>query len=182
LKEIEGFQHCISLCRIKIPSLVEQVRYKGFFGCISLNEIIFSRESHLRELDGFEHCTSLSRIEIPSSVEQVKYKGFFGCISLNEIVFSRASHLREIDGFGNCTSLSQIEIPSSVEKIASDGLLRCPLLCIVVIHGGCRLKINRELQLIKAFIVYEDSKMKNSRHLIHFDVGGRGTRSWFKPF
>jgi hypothetical protein len=137
----------------------------------------------LREIDGFGNCTSLSRIEIPSSVEQVKCNGFFGCTSLNEIIFSGESHLREIDGFGNCTSLSRIEIPSSVEKIASDGLLQCPLLRIVVIHGGCRLKIKRELQLIKPFIVYEASEMKNSRHLIHLGVGGRRTRrSWFTPF
>jgi hypothetical protein len=58
-----------------------------------------------------------------------------------------------------------------LRKIASNGLLQCPLLRIVVIDGGCRLKINRELQLIKPFIVYEDSEMKNSRHLIHLGVG-----------
>jgi hypothetical protein len=47
----------------------------GFFGCASLNEIIFSSGSHLREISGFQSCTSLCRIEIPSSVEMTRKNG-----------------------------------------------------------------------------------------------------------
>jgi hypothetical protein len=66
LREIRGFQECISLSRIEIPSSGELIDYSGFHRCTSLKEIFFSSESHLRKIRGFYKCTSLSRIEIPS--------------------------------------------------------------------------------------------------------------------
>jgi ERCC4-type nuclease len=100
LREICGFRECTSLSRIEILSSVETIGTFDFFGCSSLNDIVFSSDSHLRVIDEFCECTSLCRIEIPSSVEVVSENGFREYTSLNEIVFSSDSHLGEISGFG----------------------------------------------------------------------------------
>jgi hypothetical protein len=125
LREIDGFQKCISLCRIEIPASVELIGDLGFFQCTSLTEIFFLSDSHLREIRGFQKCTSLCRIEVPSSVEVIDDSGFAGCTSLKDIVFSSNSHLREISGFHKCTSLCRVEIPSIVEVINMFGFSQC---------------------------------------------------------
>jgi hypothetical protein len=52
---------------------------------MSLNEVIFSIDGHLRDMFGFAECASLCRIEIPSSVEVIELSGFKSCTSLNEV-------------------------------------------------------------------------------------------------
>jgi hypothetical protein len=153
----------VALCRIEIPSSVEKIKNSGFSRCTSLNEIVFSSESHLNRIEGFQGCTSLCRIEIPSSVEKIKNSGFPRCTSLNEIVFSSESHLKDIDGFGGCTSLCRIEIPSSVESIGDNGFSGCTSLNEIVfssdshlleIHGCsectslCRMEIPSSVEVI----------------------------------
>jgi hypothetical protein len=173
----------------------------GFSRCASLDEIIFSSDSHWREINGFRECPSLCGIEIPSSVEKIGIDGFFGCTSLNEIVFSWDSHLREINGFSECTSFCRIEIPSSVEKIGNsaivasgfwgcislneihfsfgshlreiDGFYGCTSLRVVIIRAGCRVRIDQQLRHRKPFLVYEEDDMKQCRSLIHLGFGRR---------
>jgi hypothetical protein len=140
LREISGFQQCISLCQIEIPPSVEKIGLDGFRGCTSLNAIVFSSDGHLREIDGFCECTSLCRIEIPSSVETIGCNGFSGCTSLNAIVFSSGSHLKEISGFIQCASLCRIEIPSSVEMIRFDAFLRCTSLNTIIFTSDSHLR------------------------------------------
>jgi hypothetical protein len=107
LREISGFQHCTSLCRIEIPSSVERIGSNGiiggggFHGCTSLNEIVFSSDSHLREIYRFRGCTSLCRIEIPSSVEMIASEGFHGCTSLRVVIISTRCRMKENAGFRN---------------------------------------------------------------------------------
>jgi hypothetical protein len=50
LKEIHGFENCVSLCRIEIPSSVKLIGQGGFSGCTSFHEVIFSSVGHLREM------------------------------------------------------------------------------------------------------------------------------------
>jgi hypothetical protein len=53
LKDVHGFHTGTSLSRIVIPSLVEVIRGGDFSDCLSLNEVIFESDAHLREIDGF---------------------------------------------------------------------------------------------------------------------------------
>jgi hypothetical protein len=140
LREIHGFEKCVSLRRIEIPSSVEVIGEYGFSECTSLNEVLFSSGGHLRVIDGFRECTSLYRIEIPSSVEVISWLGFIGCTSLNEVIFSSDRQLREINGFGQCTSLCRIEIPSSVEQIWGCGFSGCTSLNEVIFSSDSHLR------------------------------------------
>jgi hypothetical protein len=98
LREISGFGNCTSLYRIEIPSSVEKIGDCGFYCCTSLNQIIFSSNSHLREISGFQDCTSLCRIEIPSSVEVIGEYGFTSCQLLRVVIFQAGCRIRKNSG------------------------------------------------------------------------------------
>jgi hypothetical protein len=83
VEKINGFNECISLYRIEIPSSV--LTLGGLNSCPSLNDIIFASHSCIKEITGCDRCTSLYRIEIPSSVKYVS--GLNHCTSLNDIIF-----------------------------------------------------------------------------------------------
>jgi hypothetical protein len=100
LREISGFRGCISLCRIELPSSVEKIGLYGFHGCRSLNEVVFSSDSHLREIFGFRGCTSLCRIELPSSVEVIGKSGFSGGTSLRVVVVGAGCRMKANGGLG----------------------------------------------------------------------------------
>jgi hypothetical protein len=98
LRELSGFHGCTPLCRIEIPSSVEKIGTWGFYQCTSLNEIIFSSDSHLRDISGFRNCTSLCRIEIPSSVEMIGEHGFAFCQLLCVVIFPIGCRIRKNGG------------------------------------------------------------------------------------
>jgi hypothetical protein len=49
---------------IRIPSSAEKAMSNGFYECSSLNEILFSLDTHLREINDFQKHTSLCRTDI----------------------------------------------------------------------------------------------------------------------
>jgi hypothetical protein len=89
------------LYELKFHSSVELIGSFGFYGCTSLNEVIFSSDSHLREIYGFGGYTSLCRIEIPSSVERIRYSGFIGCIALRVVTIHTGCRMKENRGLRN---------------------------------------------------------------------------------
>jgi hypothetical protein len=54
LTKIKGFEECLSLQRIDIPSPVKKIPATVFLKCSSLSEIIFGNESQLREIERFQ--------------------------------------------------------------------------------------------------------------------------------
>jgi hypothetical protein len=168
VKEINGFRNCTSLRRIEFPSSLEIIRKYGFSGCTSLTEIVFPSDGYLIAIDGFTKCTSLCRIEFPSSLERIGRDGFYECTSLTEIIFSSDSQVKEINGFGKCRLLCQIELPPSLQIVS--GFFKCTRLRIIIIHAGCRLKVNSGIRNIRPFIVHEDHNVKHSRRLIHLGI------------
>jgi hypothetical protein len=99
LRELNGFLHCTSLCRIALPASVEII--KGFDDNPALQEVRFPSDSHLRELKGFLLCASLCRIAFPASVEIIK--GFDDSYSLREVRFQHGSQLKVRTAFRGCT-------------------------------------------------------------------------------
>jgi hypothetical protein len=123
LREIDGFQHCTSLCRIEIPPSVETIKKSGFHGCTSLIEVIFSSDSHLMAIDGFQHCISLPRIEIPESVKTLGPHAFTGCIQLHTVRLAQ-SGLLSLSGFTGTLALRWFFLPPSLEIISSQAFQR----------------------------------------------------------
>jgi hypothetical protein len=92
----------------------------GFFGCTSLNEIVFSSDSHLLEICGFTECISLCRIEIPSSVVRVGSGGFFGSTSLHVVMIRAGCRMRENDGLRKIRAFVVHESASASESESED--------------------------------------------------------------
>jgi hypothetical protein len=98
LRKIDVFCRCTLLCRIEIPSSVEQIGEYGFSRFTSLTEVIFSSGSCLRNIDGFCKCTSFCRIEMLSLVEVISSYGFCDCRPLRVVVIGTECRLRENRG------------------------------------------------------------------------------------
>jgi hypothetical protein len=116
LREINGFQHCTSLCRLEIPSTIERIGWFGFLRSTSLNKMIFSSNSHLREIDRFQHCTSLRQIDIPSSIETIGNGGFFGYSTLRLIVIHARCRMRKSEGLQNIKIFLSYEEDNDVKE------------------------------------------------------------------
>jgi hypothetical protein len=160
---------CESLSRIEIPRSIEIIADNCFSNSISLQEVIFTSDSHLRVLAGFWRCTSLCRLAIPASFEIIK--GFDDNCSLKDVIFPSDSHLRELDGFSRCTSLCHLAVPASVEIIKGfDG--NCSLRELIV-RPGSQLKVHAVFRGCHLFIVCEDDDfIKGSRRRLHLRGSG----------
>jgi hypothetical protein len=165
-----GSRSVPSPSRVWISSAIEKIGFDDFTGRISVPEILFESDSHLREIAGFHDCTSLCRIELPSSVEIISPFSFGNCTSLNDLIFSSDSHLCEIAGFSGCTSLCRIELPSSVEIIFGNDFGGCTSLRVLKFLSRSRMKANEASVHLRAFIDYEDEheRMKENRRRVNF--------------
>jgi hypothetical protein len=137
----------------------------GFSVCISLREILFSSDRHVKAIHDFYGCTSLGRIEIPSSVEVIRICGFNGCTWLKAIVFSSDTNIKEIVLFAGWRSHSEIENPSSTEVVK--GFWGCSSFRFVIFDPRCRVRNNTQFRLIHPFLVHEYSDLKENRRRIH---------------
>jgi hypothetical protein len=146
LQVINGFQVCPSLCRLEIPTTVEQIGSTSFSTCKALREVTFAAPSRLQVINGFQECRALCRVEIPASVVVITEESFSECRALTEVIFAPESCLRVINGFQECRSLHRVEIPASVEEIESWSFSDCRALTEVIFATGSRLRTMNAFQ------------------------------------
>lgn len=108
-----GFQGCVNLERVVIPSSITLVKAGAFKGCTGL--ISFQQVSNINNIfyeDGiFEGCTSLSCIKLPETLNRIYRDTFKGCTSLQYITVPEAVKIIYPRAFEDCTSLKEVEIP-----------------------------------------------------------------------
>ena len=71
-----------------IPDSVTSIGSYAFYGCISLQSVIFGEYSQLASIgySAFAGCTSLTSVTIPDSVTNIGGNAFGGCASLEEFI------------------------------------------------------------------------------------------------
>jgi hypothetical protein len=108
-----------------------------FYGCQSLREINFDRNSKLSNIGAQSFFASgLETVRIPASVETIGPQSFAHCNKLIDLSFDPISKLRAINdgGFEYCGCKS-IEIPAKVEKIHRRCFYECSELSEVIFQG-----------------------------------------------
>jgi hypothetical protein len=95
-KMLIHYSGCAS--RIVVPKSVEIIGMYLFYGCQSLNEVLFESGSNLQRIEtmAFVH-SGLKTIRIPWTVGFIGESCFYECESLNEIRFKSGCKLERIE-------------------------------------------------------------------------------------
>lgn len=81
-----SFANCTSLIEVFVPSSLNKIGNRSFYGCSSLKKVNFELPSSVTSIGkcAFESCSSLTQISIPSSVTSIGEGVFAGCKKLDK--------------------------------------------------------------------------------------------------
>jgi hypothetical protein len=143
----EALQNC-QMSAVCISRNVAILGGSCLSGSLTINNVAFECDSHLREIGryAFSYCGSLQSIAVPSSV------GFFGpgcfhaCRSLGSVTFERRSKLATIEesAFWNCPSLNWLSIPASVTMIGDSAFGASGIRWIEIEDGSVSFRVVNE--------------------------------------
>ena len=97
------FYEATSLRGITIPDTVEEIEAEAFYGCTSLESVVFLGEK----------------------INKIGYSCFDKCLNLKECYLPRGLKVLEEKTFKDCIRLKAVSIPDSVEKIEKRALYNC---------------------------------------------------------
>ena len=122
--EENGFNGCTDLLGVTIPSSVNTLGTKAFYGCSKMEDVTFDGPCSITKITGsaFEGCYKLSKIEIPASVTEIETRAFYGCNDLDSVEFAMDGKLTTIGSevFNSNYSdydVKSISIPGTVTSI-----------------------------------------------------------------
>ena len=87
ITDISGFDRCISLIKVTLPSTATIINGTAFEGCSSLPYISIPDKVESIWLRAFKDCTALARVELPTSLKIIKEGAFENCAALTTIVY-----------------------------------------------------------------------------------------------
>ena len=165
-----AFKNCEQLKSFTFPSNLTSVANSTFYGCISLEKVIFPENSKIKTIDylSFVGCMSLKEIDIPATVEEIKHSAFRYCTSLEKVNFlvdstTGKSNLKKIYHWSfQETALKEFILPESNNSITIeyDTFLYCRDLEKVYISSTVE-SINRVFEQcasIKEIIISKDNE------------------------
>mgnify|MGYP002510716321 CR=1 FL=1 len=125
LKVVSGFQGCIELRDIHVPSTVVKVDNFAFANCESLKTI--QLPNGLVEIGDFAfyQCTDLRQIVIPDSVKVIEQAAFLECERLQKVTLSKGLTELDWETFKGCKSLKSITIPNGMKRIGDEAFYGC---------------------------------------------------------
>ena len=97
------FYQATSLRGITIPDTVEEIQYEAFYGCTSLETVVFLGEK----------------------IAKIGYSAFEKCLNLKECYIPRGLKVLESKTFKECIRMKFLSIPDSIEKIEKNALYDC---------------------------------------------------------
>ena len=93
---------------IIIPSCVEAIDTKAFYGCKYINSISIPNNVRVLQSQAFANCPSLASIQMNDSVEILGDSLFYDCSNLTSITIPENVDSVGIDVFLNCTNLTSV--------------------------------------------------------------------------
>lgn len=113
---IGGFEEC-KIKRLNIPTGIETIENKAFYGCNDLTTV--SMPSSLKRVEewAFSYCSKLTSLEFPESVESIEGHAMCGCCNLEHIKLPESLTCITTGMLSGCSGLRNIKIPKSVISI-----------------------------------------------------------------
>lgn len=140
---IEGgvFSEKDTITSIFIPKNVSRIDDGAFYGCKSLQEVVFEKGSDLRVIPAFcfADCYKLKKVILPEKVFHIDNQAFSYCISLETIEWPKELKLINTAAFRNCAGLESIKLPDSLQDIRTDAFNNCESLKAVEFQGCQRI-------------------------------------------
>ena len=118
---------------IEIPSTVEEIGERAFFGAAELKTLTFLKDANgncaLKRIgnSAFRHCSSLEEVELPFGLEILGENAGWG----DDDVDANASV------FYDCASLKKVTLPGKVADLQAHVFAECPALTTVIFPKGC---------------------------------------------
>ena len=109
---VRAFYGCRSLREIKIPDSVKTIYDDAFFGCDAMTSAELGSYLESLGMQAFYGCKSLKSVDLPMSLQEIKPSTFYGCANLTSVSLGGVNTVGK-DAFGNCISL----VPISVDGI-----------------------------------------------------------------
>lgn len=105
--------------KVILPSGIEEISNKAFYGCKSIKEIIISDGVKKIGSGAFKNMFYLEKAVLPDSVTEIGNELFYSCERLEEVNIPK--HIEEISEmmFLRCFELRHIEIPKGIKKICT---------------------------------------------------------------
>lgn len=97
------FYEASSLRGITIPDTIEEIEAEAFYGCTSLESVVFLGEK----------------------INRIGYSCFEKCLNLKECYIPRGLKVLEQRTFKDCIRMKVLSIPDSIEKIEKNALYDC---------------------------------------------------------
>lgn len=111
-----------------IPSNVETIKKRAFYGCKSLKSITIQNGVKSIESAAFSGCESLSEVFLPNSITTIK--GLFGgCNNIKNIIIPEG--VKEVNDFSNNPNLTSVILPNSLLRIG--GFQKCTGLTSIIL-------------------------------------------------
>lgn len=126
--EYNTFSDCKTLKAIKIPESVINISSVALFkGCTSLTEVIFENEdlSGTNAYHTFQNCISLKNIVLTRNTTTIREECYSGCTGLEKVVFPEWITTIESEAFKDCTNLTALTFGSSFQSLGSQAFSNC---------------------------------------------------------
>jgi hypothetical protein len=130
-----AFEDYRELVSATLPTGLEEVGDKAFFGCSSLSNVSLGVGTHRIGKEAFENCESLQRVDNTDSVKTLGEKAFGKCSSLSCILLLSLEELGT-GAFEECQRLQSIVLPDAVKKIPFQCFSDCSSLSKVTLPNG----------------------------------------------
>ncbi len=92
----------------EVPNSVTTIGSEAFYGCVSLESVIMSKNVTTISHYAFANCTSLKKIEACENISDIFSFAFFNCESLTDIVLGKNLKSVGWNAFLSCYSLSDV--------------------------------------------------------------------------
>jgi len=124
---ISVFEDCAALVAMELPSRLQSLGERSFFGAAALRTQNFSTLFQLRSIatSTFEGCTSLSSVALPPLTSTLHVAAFARCTALAEIVLPKTLRRIEERVFADCTGIREIALPQELDYIGDHAFQRC---------------------------------------------------------
>lgn len=132
-----SFYGCESIVSVSIPKSLRNIKAGAFMNCVNLESVIMHVDSVVNiENKAFYGCSSLETVVFSNTLIEIGEYAFYDCDSLEELTLVDNIELVERYAFAGCDKLKTVEFNISYKKFALDRtFVNCTSLRIINYNG-----------------------------------------------